>query len=320
MRNAPQRAKGSSWIMSIKSLKTIVLSVIVGALVACAAAPQTPKPKPPPPAQNLLGSTDELQLVAELSLDLAKTYGGDQVLVVLDIDNTLLAMDQDLGSDQWYYWQKALQEDDPCSPLLVGDRLEVQGALYFVSAMHPTQPDAAQQVARMQEAGLKVIVLTARGPGFSLSTFRELRRNGFNFWQSAWPPQKGFADPFVPEGGTRDAVYQDGVLFAAGQDKGLTLKTMLDKSGVPYPKLIVMADDKQSNLNQVMQAFAWSPTRVQAWRYTREDATVEAFDPDKAAALWSELKPPMEQIEKLMGSENYRLSPDTLPEGCEPKS
>jgi hypothetical protein len=284
---------------------------------ACAPAPTVEKEAAPPLPASLLGTTDELQLVTELSLDLARTYGAEKVLVVLDIDNTLLAMEQGLGSDQWFYWQKALEEEDPCNALLVDDRLAVQGALYFASAMRPTQANAAEQVKRMQEAGLKVIVLTARGPAFKLVTFRELRRNGFNFWPNAWPPQQGFAEPFIPEGGSRPAVYEDGVLFAAGQDKGMTLKTMLDKSGKDYPTLIVIADDKQANLNQVMKAFSWSDTKVHAWRYTREDATVEAFDPDQAAALWSELKPPLERIEELLGPDNYNLSAAAVREACE---
>jgi len=302
----------------IKSLKVAALSAALALLSACASAPQTAKKEEPPGPANLLGSTDELQLITELALDLSRTYGGEQILVVLDLDNTLLAMEQDLGSDQWYQWQEALQEDNPCNPLLAGDRLEVQGALYFASAMRPTQPDAEQQVTRMQEAGLNVIVLTARGPGFRLSTFRELRRNGFNFWSSAWPPQRGFDEPFMPEGGTRPALYEDGVLFTAGQDKGLALKTLLEKSAQPFPKLIVFVDDKQANLNQVLQVFTWSDTRVHAWRYTREDAVVAAFDPDKASALWTELKPPLERIEQLLGPDNYTLSPAALPEGCGP--
>ena len=77
-----------------------------------------------------------------------------------------------------------------------------------------------------------------------------------------------------------------------------------------------MTDDKQDNLNQVMSAFSWSGTKVHAWRYTREDATIEAFDPDKAAALWSELKPPLERIEELLGPDNFDLPPPTPREGC----
>jgi hypothetical protein len=303
--------------MKIKSLNILAMSASLLLFAACAPAPTVEKEAAPPLPASLLGTTDELQLVTELSLDLARTYGAEKVLVVLDIDNTLLAMEQGLGSDQWFYWQKALEEEDPCNALLVDDRLAVQGALYFASAMRPTQANAAEQVKRMQEAGLKVIVLTARGPAFKLVTFRELRRNGFNFWPNAWPPQQGFAEPFIPEGGSRPAVYEDGVLFAAGQDKGMTLKTMLDKSGKDYPTLIVIADDKQANLNQVMKAFSWSDTKVHAWRYTREDATVEAFDPDQAAALWSELKPPLERIEELLGPDNYNLSAAAVREACE---
>ena len=118
-------------------------------------------------------------------------------------------------------------------------------------------------------------------------------------------------------GGSRQAVYEDGVIFAAGQDKGLTLKTVLEKSGQPLPQLIVMADDKQANLNQVMSAFSWSGIKVHAWRYTREDATVDAFDPDTAAALWSELKPSLEQIQALLGPDNYTLSPEAMREACQ---
>jgi hypothetical protein len=303
--------------MTIKSLKVLLLSAALLLLAACAPAPVVKQEDAPPPPANLLGTTDELQLVTELAIDLAGTYGAEQVLVVLDIDNTLLAMEQDLGSDQWYYWQKALEEEDPCNALLVDDRLAVQGALYFASAMRPTQEDAARQVQRMQEADLKVVVLTARGPGFRLATFRELRRNDFNFWPNAWPPQRGFPEPFIPEGGSRQAVYEDGVLFAAGQNKGQTLKTMLNQSGQPFPRVIVMVDDKQTNLKEVMGAFSWSETKVHAWRYTREDATVEAFDPDKAAALWSELRPPLERIEELLGPDNFNLSASAIREGCD---
>jgi hypothetical protein len=256
------------------------LAVVLVMLCACAAAPSPSSSagsaahpvaaKTPPPAQNQLGATHQHQLVAEHALELAKKYGGERVLVALDIDNTLLAMEQDLGSDQWYYWQKQLEEQDPCSPQLVNGRLEVQGALYYASAMRPTQPNAAQQVRRMQDAGLKVIALTARAPEYRLATFRELRRNGFSLWRNAWPPQVGYADPFTPAGAERPVRYEDGVLFAAGQDKGLVLQDLLTRAGVAQPVLVLMVDDKQANLQQVMKTFSFSGTKVHAWHYTRE--------------------------------------------------
>jgi hypothetical protein len=225
--------------MSNILLRALVLALGMLAFVGC--APAQTKEEGPPPAQNLLGSTDQLQLITELSLDLGAKYGGDRVLVVLEIDNTLLAMEQ----------------ETECS----------------AAVMRPIQADAAEQIRRVQEAGLKVIVLTSREAECLQQTIRELNRNGFNFRDSAWPPQNGYPESFIPDGGDHAVIYQDGVFFAAGQDKGLMLNALLEKSGVDYPVLIVMADHQQSNLNAVMKAFTWTKTKVHAWRYTRDEAT-----------------------------------------------
>jgi hypothetical protein len=313
--------------MTIPPFRVAVFAALLAILSACAAAPpagtqagaqtaaKTTAPPPPPP-QNLLGSTDELALVSELALDLARKYGGEKVLVVLDIDNTLLAMEQDLGSDQWYYWQQALAGEDPCSALLVDDRLAVQGALFYASAMRPTQPDAALQVRRMQDAGLRVIALTARGADYRLQTFRELRRNDFSLWNTAWPSPTGHAEQFTPAGFTRPVHYEDGVLFAAGQDKGVALQALLERSGAERPVLILMVDDKRANLQQVMQAFSWSATKVHAWHYTREQPVVDAFDPAAAARQWDALRPALLQIEQILGPDNFDLPADGPRPGC----
>ena len=53
----------------------------------------------------------------------ADQFGPEHVLLVLDIDNTLLAMNNDLGSDQWFEWQKYLLENEPKSKLRSPTRL-----------------------------------------------------------------------------------------------------------------------------------------------------------------------------------------------------
>lgn len=230
--------------MANLSLKISSLILATMLLAGCAEAPKAP-PGPPPP-QNLLGSTDELQLVIELSLNLAREYGGQNVLVVLEIDGTLLT-----GIPG--------QDTDPCAR-----PAETQS-----STMHPVQEDASQLVQRIQDAGMKVIVLTSRGPGCRSQTFADLRNNGFDFTAQAWPPVEGYPEPFLPAGGNRPVVYENGVFFTAGQNKGLMLKAMLEKTGGPQPVLIVMADQSRESLNEVMKEFSWSSTKVQTWRYTR---------------------------------------------------
>ena len=294
------------------------LAALILFLSACAGA-LPPKPtdlQPIEPPQNMLGSTDDLGLVADVALQMADRYGNDKVLVVLDLDNTLLAMEQDLGSDQWYYWQAALRDDEPCSPATVNDLLAVQGALFYASAMRPTHPNAAAQVRRMQNAGLQVIVLTSRGPQYRLATFRELRRNGFSFWSSALPPQRGYREDFMPEGGERPVRYEDGVYLTAGQNKGAMLKALLAKTGQPTPTLIIIADDKDDNLRDVQTSFSWSGTAVHGWRYTVEDAAVEAFDGAAATAQWDALWPALQQMEGVVGPDNFTLPPQGVREGC----
>ena len=300
-----------------KALKPIIFTVLTALIGGCASAPEpitTPSGAQSP--QSLWLETDDLAMVVDTTLQVAGRYGKDQVLVVFDIDNTLLAMEQGLGSDQWYYWQKHLQEENPCSSMLVSDRFKVQGALYFASAMRPTQPDVAQQVTRLQEAGLRVISVTSRGPGYRLVTFRELRRNGISFRPGALPPEAGFSESFIPDGGARPARYEDGVFFTAGQHKGSMLKALLDKTGTPWPKVVVIADDKADNLNAMMETFMGTGTATHAWRYSREDVTVALLDREEATAQWDAIRPALMKIQQILGPDNYDLPQEAVREGC----
>jgi len=224
--------------MTSESLRTFSLVIAMMAIAGCAGTP-VKEPEGPPPPQNLLGSTDELQLVTELSFEQADRYGGNRVLVVLEIDRTLLVADQ----------------QDPCGSAQ--------------STMQSVQADAANQVQRMQEAGLKVIALTSRRPDCHEHTLQQLNHNGFSFEDSAWPPQAGFPEAFLPEGAVHPVTYENGIIFTSEQDKGLILKAFLSKSGEPFPTLIVMADHEQGSLNTVMKTFSRTETKVHAWRYTR---------------------------------------------------
>jgi hypothetical protein len=240
--------KGECTLMVNTFSRIFGLVLCLLSFAGCAAT-QTNPPGPPPP-QNLIGSTDELQLVAELSLNLAEEYGGEQILVVLEIDGTLLSM-------------KPHQQGNPCGPSSMH-----AGA----SMMQPAQANVAELVKRIQAAGLNVIVLTSRAPDCSQNTFADLDSYGFNFATTAWPPRDGYPEPFLPKGGDRPVLYENGVFFAAGQDKGVMLKALLEKTSDPQPVIIVMADSSRENLNAVMKVFSWSGTKIHAWRYTREQS------------------------------------------------
>ena len=288
--------------------------VILAVLVLCACT--APATIPPPVIQSMDQPTADLADVTADALALAERTGPDNVLMVFDIDNTLLAMEQGLGADQWYDWQKDLSSQDPCNPHNVGNRFAVQGALYFASAMRLTQADAAEQVEAIQDANMPVIALTSRGQDYRLQTFRELRRNGYDFTFSAVGPPGGYDESFTPVEDGRESRYEDGVFLTAGQHKGEMLLALLRKTGTPLPAVIVMADDKQKNLDAVSETFAELSVPVRAWRYSGEDVNVAAFDPAEAGALWQSVRDALKRIQQVFGPDNFDLSSAELPEEC----
>ena len=283
-------------------------------LNACAVTPQIDPPNGP--IRDLDQKTADLAEVRVDTLELVKLAGKDNVLVVFDIDNTLLAMEQGLGADQWYDWQKEISNSDPCSTENVGDRFAVQGALYFASAMRRTQEDGAEQVRAIQDTGVAVISLTSRGPEFRLQTFRELRRNDFNFSQSAIGPPGGYHELFMPVTDGRFSRYEDGVFLTAGQHKGQMLYALLQKTGTALPAVIVMTDDKPKNLDSVKETFSALGVPVHAWRFTAEDENVRDFDSDQAITQWKAIEQPLRQLQQVLGPDNYDLSRAQRPAEC----
>ena len=147
-------------------------------------------------------------------------------------------------------------------------------------------------------------------------TFRELRRNDFDFSRSAIGATGSLDKAFIPVEGGRFSLYQDGVFLTAGQHKGQMLYALLEKTGTSMPAVIVMADDKQKNLDAVKETFSALNIPVRAWRYTGEDENVRNFDSDLAGDQWESIEAALRQIQDVLGPDNYDLSTDTRPTDC----
>lgn len=267
------------------------------------------------PTRHSGETADVGEFVADIRSQAARV-GAKRVLAVFDLDNTLLAMEQGLGSDQWYEWQKEQSGHNRCDPRVVGDRLAVQGALYFASAMRPTQPDAPQQLREIQDMGVAVIALTSRGVDFRLQTFRELRRNGYDFRRSALAPETGWFEDFLPDNGLRPVRYEDGVFLTTGQHKGAMLDALLRRTGADLPSVIMMLDDKQVNLDAIHETFDSLGVAVRSWRYTREDGLVAGFDPGTSDQMWQQAAPALLTLQTVFGADHYDISQALEKSGC----
>ena len=260
--------------------------------------------------------TDDFRVIHRKALQMGSRYGVENVLLVFDLDNTLLAMDQALGSDQWFRWQAGLLRANPCSPHLVGrnfqELLRVGELLFTISAMHPPDPETMPLLADLQARGFTAIVLTARAYTMRDATRRELARIGFTFVKSALVPAKVISGPYLPYnppgyensgitvaeaarfklGRPRLVGYQEGVYMVAGQHKGAMLRMLLHRSGRRFDA-ILFADDHRHNTDAMYEAFADTGVDIVTFRFSREDPQVRKFQEqgqEKAQRDWQRLR------------------------------
>jgi hypothetical protein len=246
----------------------------------------------------------------------------ENVLLVLDIDNTLLAMDTPLGSDQWFEWQRYMIDHDPSSEFLVSPTfdglLEAQGLLYDISHMHPPQPNLPGLMKRAQDLGIHTLVLTSRGPEFRGATEREFKRNGYDFARTALPVHDSGKGTFVPydvehlddSGLTKEEVhrfhlskakpvnYENGILMTSGQNKGAMLLALLSKAK-DQPEAIVYDDDNIRHVANVYTAVQDRGKEITAFHYTKEDPNVKAFDygsKEDVDKRWRKLTEALEEV------------------------
>ncbi len=258
--------------------------------------------------------TDDLAKVYNEIDSKIKEFGKKRVLAVFDIDNTLLVINQDLGSDQWFAWQsRKIKEGDFTNTVAKSfdSLLKVQEKLYALSGTHPTQNDAALIIKKLQSKGVAVIALTARGHDYRNSTQRELAKNDISFKPSAIGVNAGFAGKYIPYslfnlegsgltkeeavswrlGKGRNVSYGDGVFMLAGQHKGAMLRTLLYKTREKFDA-IIFVDDKAKNTTHMTQGFEKTNIFLTTFRYTKEDANVASFNSSakkRAIQDWKEL-------------------------------
>jgi len=254
-------------------------------------------------------NTSDFVLVQQSVDTFLKEIEPEKILLVVDIDNTLLAMNQDLGSDQWFSWQEGLLKNEPASPDLVapdfGGLLRAQGVLFGLSGMHPPDPNLPEMLKQIQSLGVATVVLTSRGPEFRNAAERELKKNGYRFDQKENRVQivekRGTFKPYDPAqadehglsqqtmeilGSPRDVSYSNGIYMTAGQHKGFMLKTLLSRmvTSLDTPdekrefEAILFVDDHEKHTDRMHAAFQSDPVSLVTFHYMQEDGNTAIFD------------------------------------------
>lgn len=170
-------------------------------------------------------------------------YGSENVLVVFDIDDTLLVIEHCKKPN--------------------GEMTRGIGKLYSCPSEH-TESDLSLKIASIQDKGFATIALTARGNSLISPTRRELARKheGLKTFDFAAKPfiqeiknikvaktkrcKKGQTPPCLSGKFSTYPKFLEGVMYANGTHKGLALKALLEALGESF-KAIVFIDDRVKN-------------------------------------------------------------------------
>ena len=266
--------------------------------------------------------TDSFDVVAKRVQSFADRYGPEEVLLVCDIDNTVLTMNQGLGSVAWFDTQYRLLREDPKSKELVGhdlpSLLKVQALLFTLSRMHPPEKTIPDKIAALQKQGIYTMCLTSRGPSTRNATEAALRRNRYDFARRAPKTFGGFCGETKPYrlgnlsasglsreeaerfhlGEPRSVSYDKGIFMVAGQNKGAMLLLLLARCPRRF-SAIVFIDDKEEHVKEVFTAVVARNIEIVAYRYSREDGATEAFNKtgrQKAQQQWETLRQTLDDI------------------------
>ena len=286
-----------------------ILTIVI---VQPAPAAPTRKTEPPPPAET---TAADMHVVRATARELAKQHGSEHVLVVYDIDNTLLTSSTPLGSDQWFTWQEDSLKAGLPDSIAKADfecLLDAQELLYVTRPMRLTHESVRWSIEALRDEGFTQWVITSRGPELATVTFRELERQRLAF-SNFHGETRTAPEDLVLDG--RSARLQDGVVFTSGGNKGVALSTVLYRVGkTGAVKAIVFVDDTPKHLPNMRGAFVNSGIEVRTFLYEGVKAEVDAFKVEgsvskaEAKTQWCELAKDVPSIERSFASDVMNLS------------
>ncbi len=208
-----------------------------------------------------------------------------QTLVVMDDDDTISTMScpnlddpdtcQYLGGPAWGSWQGSLLGTQ--SHYLVAKDVNqifaIAGLLLAINDMDYAEDAIPNVLNKLTASGVKLLGLTARSPTDVSATEQQFsnlavqingstKKDFLSFMNAHALKNKhnklaSLAGPFIPKecGATRGVSYQQGVMYVAGQNKGLMLQCLLNKVESSAIKNIYFIDDTLKNVVDVNNAF-----------------------------------------------------------------
>jgi hypothetical protein len=225
-------------------------------------------------AHEYLESKSHLEIAEKIN-HLQTKYLSSEILIVYDIDNTILRANQSLGSDQWFEWNSQLikNEDSLRNFQTFEELLDFQIKLFSLSRMSLTEIEVRDLIHNLDQNNLPVLYLTSRSP-----QMRNLTESAFAANKIHFPKNKLLES--LPESwilNDRLVSYQNSIFMTSGLNKGQALKFLLNLSKKQF-KAIIFVDDHERHTKRVFEIFSLNETpEIITYRYGHEDHKVADF-------------------------------------------
>lgn len=229
-------------------------------------------------------------------------------LMVFDLDDTLITMSHPLGSVGWWDWQYELQKQGSDSDQLFTkdyqQLVRIQNILFQLVKTEVTDEYVIPFFKSAIKQDTTLMGLTARGQEYLSTTLMQLKDNQFMAEEQLMFRKHGLKlnnDETSVAGNihcpqfNREVIYQQGIMFLSGEDKGKALLCILDQTKQDI-KTILFVDDAKRNIVSMGKAFAnRDDLLVLNVLYTKENAKELQIqtDPNAQAQLfkqWSLIK------------------------------
>jgi hypothetical protein len=199
-----------------------------------------------------------------------KELGADPktTLMVFDLDDTLITMTQPLGTVGWWNWQHELQKQGGDSDKLFTkdyqQLVRTQNILFQLAKMEVTDEYVMPFLKEATNQGTTLMGLTARGKEHLSATLMQLKDNQFTVDEKLLFRKNRLklnnhktseADNFQCPQFSRKVIYQQGIIFLDGEDKGEALLCILANTKQDI-KTILFVDDAKRNIVSMDKAFA----------------------------------------------------------------
>ncbi|OFI32837.1 hypothetical protein BFC17_06415 [Alteromonas lipolytica] len=198
-------------------------------------------------------------------------YGAENVLIVSDIDNTVLTSAGDLGGDIWYQWQRGKLNIKPTDSQKVSCLFEdTISLLYELGPMKLTEEQLPGLLNNWQNSGNTLLLLTSRAPKNRSATERELLRNQIDVAAAALAPISN-NNPVYRKKLDREMSYSRGVMMTTGMNKGTMLKWILNQTQREFDA-IVFVDDSYTNIENMHASWLQDAIDMRIFHYTHVEA------------------------------------------------